>query len=880
MDKDAQTGPSRPGRLLAEFNRSLWRAEDEKEILYLLTRELTKTPYVCGIYFTEGAQLNLHSLIDPRDPEKTIRRTPGVRIALQKVSAYLAENNPLILQRISQFRDLEKILAIFFSGGCSSLAIFPHFENNLISKLFIFASRETRPLTQAALEPVAELVEIVSSNLERVQYAEKLHRQTAILQFLANTSRLVSSETELEHFYHAFHELAGQLFGSEIGVAIVLYNPESELIEAPYVFQGAEAVALEAYPLGEGLVSQVIKTGQPLLLSRDVAQKAQEMNAKILGKPPQSWLGVPLFSSGEVIGALVLQDINNEDRFSPGDIDLFSVLASQIASIIQHSRLVTKTGQLETAWQRERILFDTLVDNLRDQVYLKDGEGRYLYASKSYAAGQKIGAPQEMLDKTDLELAGDEEGAASHNDDLNIFSSGQRQTKRLEKTGSDGENAIFLQHRIPLQDAAGKPIGLLGILREISENIRAEELAQRRSQQLQALADLSVELLQTPPDGQDHAAFLQRLNERFGYSHSALYLLEPVEKQAVLHAAAGQAAEEMTAAQTTAEPGEQTPVGQALQTRQMVLLQEIGKEQSLARNPLLSETGAEIVLPLLAGQDFFGALDIHAAASYSFTPDEIAILQATANLLALGFQNTRAASKIHRLLKSSRTLYEITQAITASGSVEAALVTTVQSIRREIECDHVYLFWLNKEGRLAAQNSSEPGEEELSQVSVEVGEGYIGLAALLRQPALVQDARSDSRALRIAEGAISQLAVPILYGGRLLGVLAIESSKPAAYDEEDTQIFGALANNLGAILHNTQLVREVRKQVEKQRQIYEITSKIRRSVDVQTILETSASEIAKALGVDQVQIEIKGADLAANGAPHSHQQPNEPQAEA
>ena len=60
----------------------------------------------------------------------------------------------------------------------------------------------------------------------------------------------------------------------------------------------------------------------------------------------------------------------------------------------------------------------------------------------------------------------------------------------------------------------------------------------------------------------------------------------------------------------------------------------------------------------------------------------------------------------------------------------------------------------------------------------------------------------------------------------------------------------------GAILANAQLVRTVRQQVDRQRLLFEATSKIRRTVDVQSILQTSSGEICRALGARRAHIEI------------------------
>jgi len=55
---------------------------------------------------------------------------------------------------------------------------------------------------------------------------------------------------------------------------------------------------------------------------------------------------------------------------------------------------------------------------------------------------------------------------------------------------------------------------------------------------------------------------------------------------------------------------------------------------------------------------------------------------------------------------------------------------------------------------------------------------------------------------------------------------------------------------------NARLLDQIRRQAERERLLYEVTSKIRRSADVQTILATTASELTKAIGARHARIKI------------------------
>ena len=100
------------------------------------------------------------------------------------------------------------------------------------------------------------------------------------------------------------------------------------------------------------------------------------------------------------------------------------------------------------------------------------------------------------------------------------------------------------------------------------------------------------------------------------------------------------------------------------------------------------------------------------------------------------------------------------------------------------------------------------------------------------------------------------MAVPLAYRGELLGVLNVESDVTDAYDEDDEEMLSTLAGSLAGIISNARLIERVRQQVDREKTLFEVASKIRRSTDMQTIMSTTASELSKVLGARRAQITL------------------------
>ncbi len=116
---------------------------------------------------------------------------------------------------------------------------------------------------------------------------------------------------------------------------------------------------------------------------------------------------------------------------------------------------------------------------------------------------------------------------------------------------------------------------------------------------------------------------------------------------------------------------------------------------------------------------------------------------------------------------------------------------------------------------------------ELASTVVSVGERTVGAAASEKRTIRLSEISEGSLYQPIDPDCHSVVCVPVTYQDRLLGVLNVENTEVAAFDETDQEIITTLADNLASIISNIQLVDQVKLQVDRQQQL-RYTSKIRR----------------------------------------------------
>ena len=122
----------------------------------------------------------------------------------------------------------------------------------------------------------------------------------------------------------------------------------------------------------------------------------------------------------------------------------------------------------------EADLLRTLIDNLPDLIYVKDNQSRFLLANRA-VADQMGTTPQELLGKTDFDFYPDELATTFYTDEQRIIALGEKIDREETCLDSDGGEMVLLTTKVPLRTADGKIIGIMGIGRNITARVRAEQ---------------------------------------------------------------------------------------------------------------------------------------------------------------------------------------------------------------------------------------------------------------------------------------------------------------------------------------------------------------------------------------------------------------------
>jgi PAS domain S-box-containing protein len=209
------------------------------------------------------------------------------------------------------------------------------------------------------------LLQTLSSNLgtaienarlfsESQQLLNEMEQRNRKLSIINNVQQGLVSKLDVQSMIELFGDELTRIFppderkANNYSVFIALYDPQTNSIEFPYLIDGeGKRFAEPPTEMGPGLTSKVIRTGQALVLKNLDEQIANGMitfTGNGVHISSQSWLGVPIKSSDQVVGVISMQD-RRADLFKESDVQLLNTLASSLGVAMDNARLFSETQQ-------------------------------------------------------------------------------------------------------------------------------------------------------------------------------------------------------------------------------------------------------------------------------------------------------------------------------------------------------------------------------------------------------------------------------------------------------------------------------------------------------------------------------------------------------
>ncbi len=339
---------------------------------------------------------------------------------------------------------------------------------------------------------------------------------------------------------------------------------------------------------------------------------------------------------------------------------------------------------------------------------------------------------------------------------------------------------------------------------------------ERRSQYLEAAAEVGHAATSIYNLEELLPQVVNFISERFGFYQVGIFILDETGEYAVMRAASSEGGKQMLARNHQLKVGTQGIVGYVTGTRQARIALDVGEDAVHFDNPELPHTRSEMALPLFSGDQLFGASDVQSTEPNAFSEEDISALRVLANQVSMAINNAQLFGQLQDSIESERLAYG--------------------DIRREAwkEIIRTKENW----GYRYSNNKIAPSSGKWTEDMVQ--------------------AANMGKTIRNKTDDPPTLVIPIRISNQVVGVVRVRKDiNQPKWSEDDIELMETITDRLSQSLESARLFQTTQKQAAQEQITSEISSSIRQSLDIDTVLQTAAKELGEVFKAQDIIIRMK-----------------------
>ncbi|MFN6565661.1 GAF domain-containing protein [Dendronalium sp. ChiSLP03b] len=282
---------------------------------------------------------------------------------------------------------------------------------------------------------------------------------------------------------------------------------------------------------------------------------------------------------------------------------------------------------------------------------------------------------------------------------------------------------------------------------------------------------------------------------------------------------------------------------------------------------------ANLVVPLLREKELWGLLCIHQCSeARNWKESEIEFIRQIADHLTVAIQQAKhlyevqlQAAQLAQAAQRDRVIDRLVDEIRLPLDIDTIFKTTTQEILKLLQADRVAIFRFNADwsGSFVAESFAE-GWTPLVGVQNAIADTYLqqtqGGRYVNNETFTVNDiyqaGLKDCHVSLLEQFQAKAFATaPILQGNTLWGVIAAyQNSSPRQWQSYEVESLSKIGTQIGVVLRHHELLTKAQYQAEQQKTLTSVITRIRESLDLDIIFQTTVTEVRQMLQVDRVGI--------------------------
>ncbi|MEW6084513.1 MAG: GAF domain-containing protein [Chloroflexota bacterium] len=378
-----------------------------------------------------------------------------------------------------------------------------------------------------------------------------------------------------------------------------------------------------------------------------------------------------------------------------------------------------------------------------------------------------------------------------------------------------------------------------------------------RLNQLNLVSEVSAQIANVLDLNELTERVTQLIQQTFHYYYVAIFTLRERSTALRLRASAMAPREGKRRAKVALEVKiGQGLIGEVAATGERIVVPDVRKDKRYRFIDALPETRSEVVIPLKIEGRVLGVLDVQSNQADAFHPNDLLVLNALADSIARAVEGTRLYNDLRRHSDHLALIADVSKSVSTSLELNTLMQNVSDLIHHRFKHPHVYLFTVHRNRRMIEYQAGS-GERSADSVGFTIPLddplGIIPWVAREGKTVLANDVRKDKRYIPSPlppENTKSEICVPLLYDGEVVGLLDIQSDRYNAFTAEDRFMFEAVADNIAIAIHNAALYRSEQWRRQVADSLREVAGLISADADVDDVLEVILLELEKNLAVD------------------------------
>jgi len=283
--------------------------------------------------------------------------------------------------------------------------------------------------------------------------------------------------------------------------------------------------------------------------------------------------------------------------------------------------------------------------------------------------------------------------------------------------------------------------------------------------------------------------------------------------------------------------------GIAVQERKAILIDDVTRDSRYIA--AIPNVCSELAVPLITKNRVIGVIDLEARDQGYFNEEHKRLLMLIASRMAAGIENAQLYTRTTRQARILLLLNEIARELSSILNLDELLGRIAELLRRLIDYQMFSIHLLDSSGeKLQSRFSLRFNENVHVKHEIPLGYGLVGHAAQMRQAILVPDVSKDPRYVEGNPETRSELAVPLIYKDKVIGVLDLEHTRRGYFTDDHRRTLVTLAAQVAIAIENARLYEEIARQERRLERELSLARELQMRLLPQTLPQMKHLEVA------------------------------------